>query len=510
MRENHAMFTSRGTCLTLATLVATAAPVGAQDAPAPTLTLEEAIELALRNNPGHLAALNDEQSAEWGVREAYGAFLPTANVSSGFQYQASGSSRFGVFTAEDIGVGQTPGYYISDYSLNLGYGLSGADFFRVRQEREGRRAAIAEGNASAFTVRSAVARQYVAVLRAQEAAELARRQLTSADENLKLARARVEVGAAIPLEAMQAEVERGRIEVELLRAESAVRTEKLRLAEQIGVPVARDAELVTPFEVFEPPWEAESLVATALEAHPVLRAVRARHSASEATVRMAKSAYLPRLDVNLNWSGFTREASDVGFLLDQARDQAAGQRESCELINEIATRLTDPLAGFPVDCTTFLLTPERESAIRTGNDVFPFDFTRQPLTARLQVSLPIFEGFSRQRQVESAQVQAEDVRYQLRAEELRLRTEVVASHEALETAARVVDVQERNAASAEEQLRLTRELYRVGSATFVELLEAEALRAQAERSYLDAIFDFHDALAALEAAVGQRLAPGEG
>jgi outer membrane protein TolC len=47
-----------------------------------TLTLEEAIALARRNNPDYLAQANDITVADWAVRDAYGALLPGASVST--------------------------------------------------------------------------------------------------------------------------------------------------------------------------------------------------------------------------------------------------------------------------------------------------------------------------------------------------------------------------------------------------------------------------------------------
>lgn len=490
-----------GTCILLG-----AEGIRAQEGPR-TLSLEEALELALRNNPEFLAQRNLETSADWAVREAYGSLLPGASVSSGFQYQGAGASRFGIFTAEDVGVGQTPAYYLSDYSLNLNYGLSGADLFRIRQEQAGRMATLAESDAAGFTLRSAVTRQYLAVLRARDAVELARQQMERAEENLKLANARVEVGAAIPLEAIQAEVERGRAEVELVRAESTVRGQRHVLGEQLGVPLPADVELTSEFPIFQPRWSEDELLEFALAENPVLRASEAREEAAEASVRMARSTYLPRLDVNVGWSGFTRQASDTDYLVNQARDQFAGQRETCQFFNSIANRLTEPLPGFPADCAQLVLTPDREQRIRSSNEVFPFDFTRQPVQARLQVSLPIFQGFSRQRQVETARVQSRNARHLRRAEELGIRTQVASAHDNLMTSARVVRLEERNQQGADEQLRLARERYRLGAASFIELLEAETIKAQADRSYLQAQYDFHEALAALESAVGRRLSP---
>ena len=43
-------------------------------------------------------------------------------------------------------------------------------------------------------------------------------------------------------------------------------------------------------------------------------------------------------------------------------------------------------------------------------------------------------------------------------------------------------------------------------AAFIELMEAEALMARADREYLSAVYTFQESLTALEQAVGQKLA----
>jgi len=73
-----------------------------------------------------------------------------------------------------------------------------------------------------------------------------------------------------------------------------------------------------------------------------------------------------------------------------------------------------------------------------------------------------------------------------------------------------VRLEERNRALAAEQLRLAQERYRVGAASFLELSDAETIRARADRAHLAAVYAFHEALAALEAAVGRRLRPAAG
>jgi outer membrane protein len=137
--------------------------------------------------------------------------------------------------------------------------------------------------------------------------------------------------------------------------------------------------------------------------------------------------------------------------------------------------------------------------------VFPFNYTGEPFGAQVQLSLPIFQGFSRERQVEQAKADAADARYQLRGEELRLRADVATAYLNATTAKQSVALEERNKDLAEDQLRLARERYRVGVASFLELQDAATIKARADRAYLNAIYSFHESMAALENAVGRSL-----
>jgi outer membrane protein len=75
----------------------------------------------------------------------------------------------------------------------------------------------------------------------------------------------------------------------------------------------------------------------------------------------------------------------------------------------------------------------------------------------------------------------------------------------LATLHQAIAIQDTNRTAAAEQLQLATERYRVGSGTFFDLLDAQLATQRAEFDYVNAIFDYHKALAALEAAVGQAL-----
>src|SRR3989441_11965886 len=84
-----------------------------------------------------------------------------------------------------------------------------------------------------------------------------RRQLDRNEEFLKLAQARYAVGRATLIDVRQAQVARGQAEVALLRAQTQVSVEKLRLFEQLGVTAPVDVEtvqLTDTFAVLPPTW----------------------------------------------------------------------------------------------------------------------------------------------------------------------------------------------------------------------------------------------------------------
>lgn len=467
-----------------------------------TLTLDEAVALAMESNPDYQAQLNDEAVSDWQVRSAYAAFLPTAGIGGGLSYQSGGQARIGGYTSGDVGLGETPAYYYSSYNANVNLSLSGSKFYQLGRERASRRAVLANLDAAAQTLEANVTRQYLAVLRNRDAVELARAELERAEANLALAEARRAVESATIIEVNQALVERGRGEVTLLQSQAALENQKTRLLQLIGLDLGREVELTSDVPVFEPAWELESLIQAAVATQPELEAARASRESAEAGVGMARSSYWPTLSVSTGLSGYTRRVGSDQYLIDQAESGLRSQREFCELLDEFTSSSTvDCAEQFPTE-----LTDAERARVLSQNEQFPFDFTTEPLSATLSISLPIFQGLSRQAQLETAHAAADDAALRVRAEELRIEADVETAYRDLQSAYRSVQLEERNVELADDQLRLARERYRVGSASFLELREAEAVKARADREYLLGVYTFQESLTALEAAVGHDLA----
>jgi len=212
---------------------------------------------------------------------------------------------------------------------------------------------------------------------------------------------------------------------------------------------------------------------------------------------------VPTLSLSAGTSGFAREASSSDFMVAQAQGSAMGRIAGCEFNNELYRRLADPLPT--QDCSRYLFTEDQRRAIVDDNNAFPFDFTRQPPSARLSISFPIFQGRQRQRSLAQARVAEEDLQFQVRNSELALKADIASALATLQTAYQAALIEEENQVWADEQLRLAQERYRLGAATFLELVEAETVKALADRERIGAIYVYHDALASLESLVGTSL-----
>ena len=137
--------------------------------------------------------------------------------------------------------------------------------------------------------------------------------------------------------------------------------------------------------------------------------------------------------------------------------------------------------------------------------MWPFQFTAQPFRASLRLSFPIFTQFSRPLAVAEAEAFTRDSEEEVRARQLLVRTEVSQGYYALLASYEAIRIQESNQTAAEEQLRLGQERYRVGSGTFIELLDAQVAALMAEADYINAVYAYHQSITTLEAAVGRPL-----
>ncbi len=486
--------------LLMAGLLLGHAVAGAQQAIPATLSLADAIAIARDQNPAYRQALNNRGPAAWGVRGAFSSLvIPNVTAGAGMSYTGAGSQTF-----LSSSFSQSVSTISSSYSLGLSWELSGATLSQPWLAKAQQHAVDADIAGAANALATGITQQYLTVRQARDQAELARKTLERNDEFLKLAQARFNVGQATLIDVRQAQVARGQAAVALLRAQTLVSVEKLRLFEQMGVTPPTDiqaVQLTDTFAVQTPAWQMTDLLTMAESQNPALKALRAWEGAAAWGVRAATSSYGPSLSVTAGWSGFTQQFTDVDPIIASQQYAFGQQKTACDEDNVIRSN-----NGLPVrNCSLYVWGSQNEQTLRDQNSVFPFQFTRQPFQARLSISLPLFTNFSRTMRVSQARADHGDLEEAVRARGLAVQTEVSQAYLTLQTAFRTIGLQDTNRAAAREQLQLATERYRVGSGTFFELLDAQVAGLRADNDYVNAIYDYHKALAALEAAVGRSL-----
>ncbi|MBV9880318.1 MAG: TolC family protein [Gemmatirosa sp.] len=480
-------------------LLAVAAALPAQTAPAPsstgpTLSLDEAIGLARRNNPTFQQSVNERRRAAAALRSAYGALAP--DVSSNFytQYRQGGQQFF---------AGQTIGARADQLNAGGGFDvnvrLDAATLLTPRVQRANVDAVEADITGASQTLRSNVTTQYITALRQQATASLQDSLVATTQAQLELAKARVAVGAATVLDVRRAEVAVGQAQVAAIQAHNQAQVEKLRLFQQMGVEQPTDVQLTTKFAISDPGFTLDDLLSQGRRDNPTLNALRTREHVADVTVRASKGAYLPTLSLSAGLSGYGNTFTNTSGLVANALAQKQGPCFTTVQIKQALGQAADEAA-----CSAIALTPSEVSAAQASNGKL-YNFTRSPYSVTAQLTLPIFNGFQREQQIQTAIATRNDAEYRRRSQDLQLTADVTSAYLTLQAARQTVALQEKNSATAREALSLAQERYRVGANTFIEVSQARDDYARAQTDYVNAIYDFHRSFAALENAVGRPL-----
>lgn len=481
-----------------ATTQASAQVVPRDSAPQSTLTIDQAIELARRNNPVLQQTLNSRIGARAAVRSAYGALLPSADVSLSAQRQQGGQQ---IFSGTSLGASSDVNQ--SSYQIGFNYRINSATLITPSLQRANRDAVEADITGATETLRSNVTQQYLSVLQAEATADLQDSLVVASQQELILAQAREIVGSGTQLDVQRADVALGLQKVQALKARNQIEIEKLRLFQLMGVPQPPNVKLVSQFPVVPLNLNLQDLIGSARTQNPGVLALRSREHVADLHVRREKGEYSPTLSLSTGIGGYTYGYTNSSFPVQQASAQLDAARTSCIRTEEVraALSLSNQLAA----CNAMAFTDVEAQAIRDGNSKFPFGFTRSPRSISAMVSLPLFDGFAREQRLQEAMANRSDARYSVKARELALTADVTAAYLIVTTAEKTVALQELNAAKARQELKLVQDRYKIGATTFVDLTEARATYERAESERINAVYDYHKAFAILESAVGHPL-----
>ena len=433
--------------LTLSIMIGAPAGAAAQDSVAAAggativVTLAEAIRRAIDVQPTMVTARGDVRSADAAKKAATGAFLPTV-MTTGSATRAGGT-RLNSSTNQIIPTSFTN----STYSGNLSLSWPLFDGFQRIADSKAASASQDAADAGLISQRVQVMlttkERFYAALAAEELVRVGESQMRRMQQQLQISIEKLRAGSATKSDSLRATVDYGNSRIQLLDARAALATAQANLGRQVGVDGP-----VSPVRDSMPPSfpDTANLRATVMETAPVVVQTAAQARAAAADVSATRGSYWPTFLGTLS-GGYTG-------------------------------------AEWP-----------------WGTSPQYFD----NWSVRLGVSWTLFNGFTREQNLANAHVRRDVA--QARANDERRGAGAALTRElaALSSAYEQISIARSNVVASTEDLRVQQERYRVGSATFLDLLVSQDALTNAEVAFVQRRFDFVVARARLEALVGREL-----
>jgi outer membrane protein len=304
---------------------------------------------------------------------------------------------------------------------------------------------------------------------ATEAVEVARQSLDLASKLVQDNQSRVEVGTMAPIDVVQAQAEQATRRQAVVAAESAKRTTELALKRLIvsGTDDVNWRAALTPSErpEFRPePVDIEGAIRRALSERTDLAIARKTVQANDVTLKYLRNQTLPTLDLQVNYG-----VQGVGG--DRFERQNTGLLGS-QVTNVVPGGLTDALQS-----------------------LFQNRYPRW--TVGLNITYPL--GVSSQdTSVARARVQLSQVQAELRQIELQVATEVTNAAIQLSNTAEAVQAAQSARELSDRRLEAEQSKFEVGMQTNYFVVQAQRDLADARISELRAVLDYRRALVEFE------------
>jgi len=417
-----------------------------------TLSIEQAIQTALVNNPGLKAADTRIEAADAGVLRSASGFLPKVTVSETWSKTNSPLMALGTKLNQEI---ITPADFspevmnnpsaISNYNTRLAVMQplfnGGKEYVGRAQAKLAKDASVQDRERARQETIYNVVKAYYGLLLANEYHKVALQSLDTSEANVKLAQARYKAGAVLQSDLLRAKVQFAEVKELLTRAENSRKLATAGLNFAMGVSQDKEYELSGGLSAQDAQVGSDvtALLKEAGSKRPDLLSMELNRRNAGKSVAMARTDYLPSLNLmgQMDWN------SDK-LAGDDAKSWAVMAVLQWNLFDGLVTR------------------------------------SKVKETLATESGMKYLEEQTRS----AVQLQVRQAYYNLAASLERIAASATSTQE------------------AEEGLRIVQKRYETGMTTFVDVLGAENSLIRARTNALQALYDNNLAQAELKLAVG--------
>lgn len=441
----------------------------AQDAPLDPasdtthITFDQAIQTALDENTDLKRAQASAREANTQARSEWMDFVPDLNLSG------SVSRDFGRnFSQEQVGFITESTDYMNvngRSSVTLFNGFENVS--SLEEARNRAEASELDLKRTRREVVFTVMEQYLSLIESREIVRVRGEEVDARQQQLRQIEEYVDAGSRPVSDLYQEQANLADAEQQLLQAEREREINKTRLIQTLQLNPRQPYRFEVP-DLGEDPQAAErydvgALMDEAFQNRLDLSVAEAERRAADQGIRSARSTYYPSISLSgsygTRWTSRPRSLPVEGT----AEDPRFGQ-------------ITPVDGGSPV---TFPI-----PGTGAGPETSAPDFSGQLDNNRsgsvsLSVSIPIFDQFQRETQVERAQVQAQNAQYALEDQQQQIALQVRQAYLDYQNGVQQLEAANKRLKAATQAREATQERYNLGSASIVELQNTT-------RDYVDA------------------------
>ena len=398
--------------------------------------LAECIAIALENKKTLKSAELDVRFAEKEVFASYSGLLPTMSFGTNIGKTYYPERKMVTIDFEDIGLDTST----SNSSKSMSTGLSlnqtlydgGRSINTVRQAKTNLEISKLNQRQTRIQVIQNVTRSYFGLLQTQELFEVSEKNVNLSEQQVDLVQKQFDVGAVRKTDLLKAEVAKGQARVELLNRKTALENARRQLFNEMGMQdfgqsISATAGEWTDVQI---PSSANALKFLKTK-NPSLLIQKSRIDIGELQVKIAKGMRLPTLGATMNYSA---NAGTGEALIESAKD--------------------DWVMG-----------------------------------VNLSLNMPLYSGnrlSSSQQQAKLSYEKSEND-YITYLNDLRVQVELL--RESLENYSEIIPINQSVVVAAEEDLKLVQERYSLGSATILEVLDAQVSLIRSNSTLINTIHD---------------------
>lgn len=413
-----------------------------------SITLDEAIDISLENNIDVRLSENEIERQESEYRQSRAELYPNLNASIGGSRQIGrqfdqATVAFDDFTTNNLNSSISTSVTIFDGFQNIN---------ELRSARLGRESAEERYQRTRESIIFETSALFLDVLLSQELLEIERENLEASRQQLEQVEAQVEVGMRPVVDQYSQESVVANNELSVIQSENSLNLNKLRLSRILQLDPLGEYDFVAPSiqeeELEVRDYDLSEMINLAMNNRSDIRASEMELQQTRRSLAISQAGGLPNISLS-------------AYLSTAYRDQ---QRD------------VDPETGMPL-----------EGTMPFNDQIFDANINRG---MSFNVSIPIFNRRQTRNQVQQRQIDYRNAELQLEDLHQEVFLELQQAYNDYMGYAQELEATEKALTAAERAYETEQERYNVGSATLIELTNANNEYVQASSNRIQAMYRF--------------------